>query len=122
METESTKSSELSRNKIHRINKKQKNTIVLFLNTFLELIQGEVDYLIYLGGSQSKFSEKLPCTTSDIDIYIFIENFSFISGKMITFDENISEQIKLSLGMDINIYIVNKLFLKSVSQGMELLK
>lgn len=123
MKTELTTSSELLRNKAHRINKSQKDRIVLFFDTFLKLIWGEKDYSIYLGGSQSKYSKKLPCEISDIDIYLFVDKSNFVNvGKMIQFDEIISEQAKLSLGMKINVYFVDKRFIESVSQGMELLK
>lgn len=123
MTTELTTSSELLRNKTYRINKSQKDRILLFFDTFLNLIWGIKDYFIYLGGSQSKYSKKLPCEISDIDIYLFADKSNFVAvGRMIQFDEIISEQAKLSLGREINVYLVDKRFLESVSQGMELLK
>jgi hypothetical protein len=124
MNTESTTSSELLRNKIHRLNKSQKERIVLFFDTFLNLTwETKEDYFIYLGGSQSKHSKKLPCESSDVDIYLFVDKINFVTaGRMIHFDEIISEQAQLSLGMKINVYLVDKRFIESVSQGMELLK
>ena len=123
MTAESTKSVELLRSKIFRINQEQKERLVLFLETFYKL--NDLKFVnIYLGGSQSKYSDKYPNQESDIDIYIFEEKEeSFVKlNYIISEQDGLSKTIQLCLGMKINIYIVNNKFIKSISQGMELLK
>lgn len=92
-----------------RINQQQKNRIFQFYQVYFKNCDS-----IYIGGSQSKFNIKNPKKDSDIDLYIFSKYYEGIS-----LNEQISKDFKLSLGLNIQVFLVNLRFKDPIVQGME---
>jgi hypothetical protein len=103
-----------SRSKDNYISNDTKSRLFNYLNILYDT--QSVDS-IYIGGSQSINTPKLPSQDSDIDLYVILHE----TLTPITYNEPYSQYTKLSLGLNVNIYDVNYKYKEPVIIGMELL-
>jgi len=103
----------IKRSIVYRISESTKDRIRKFLSIYFKNCTSH--YKVYIGGSQSIHSEKLPCEHSDIDLYVFSE----MCTDIIHNDLYLEDRMKLCLGYNVNIFTVDSRYIDVVTIGME---